>query len=190
MRDFGVFKKSAARLLEKTDRLLEQAASFDQETVMEGLNENRFNGFYYLFDERIKEAESEGDPVAFERESYIFSFEFNGNDKVALKSQADESNFFVEGGVLRVKSRANIKLETFADIGIPIGPAGGVEIRAKHKNGGVINLGWSKTTDERPLRGFLVIDSGQQRFELGPRRFRTQSRCNGTCRRGFLRQLG
>ncbi len=122
----------------------ERAQSFDEKKALMKLGMNSFNGFYYRFDEHIKEAICEKRSLRKDKNQknlFSFGFEFNSSD--TLKFKPKRGKFVLEGGLLKFRYTRDNYLESAGDLNIVKDNIGEIELRIKLKKARRINLGWS-----------------------------------------------
>lgn len=139
------FEKSAKKLLRKAEIMSERAQSFDEKKALMKLGMNSFNGFYYRFDEHIKEAICEKRSLRKDKTQKNlsgFGFEFNSSDTLKFKPKRGE--FVLEGGVLKFRYTRGDCLRSFGDLNIVKDSIGEIELRIKLKKARKIQLGWNK----------------------------------------------
>ena len=154
--DLPSFEESSKRLLRKTELLREKAQTFDQDEALMKLRMNRINGFYYRFDEHIKEAVCEVKSLGTDKNQKDFAsfgFEFNSSD--ALKFKPKKGKFTLEGGILKFRYISGDYLESMGDLNIVKDSIGEIELRVKLKKGKRIKLGWSKISSAKWGKGLI-----------------------------------
>lgn len=137
-------ENSAKRLLKKTEILAKIAQTFNEKKALMELGMNNINGFYYRFDEHIKEAICKNksfDKAKVQKDLEGFSSEFNSNEVQKFKPK--KGKFTLEGGLLKLKYIKDDYLQSIGDLNIAAYSIGAIELRIKLKKGERIVLGGS-----------------------------------------------
>lgn len=136
-------ENDAKRLLKKSEILSKKAQTFNEKKVLMKLGMNSINGFYYRFDEQIKEALCENknfDKDKIQKDVDSFSFEFNSYEVLQFKPK--KGKFILEGGVLKLKYTEGDYLQNSADLDIVKDRLAEIELRIKLGKGERIKLSW------------------------------------------------
>lgn len=153
--DFDRVEENAGRLLAKSDMLVRKAQGFKQADVLKSMGKSAVNGYCYRFDDHLEDAQVDGGSRESPAEKNTASFEFEETD--TLRFLADEEKFSIRGGVLSVNHRDGANLQ--ANVKIPFDEVGEIEIKAKHKMGKILRIGWSRRRRTgNSLRGVRFVD--------------------------------
>ncbi len=138
------FGNDAKRLLKKSELLGEKARVFDEKEALMKLGANSINGFYYRFDEHIKDAVC--DYKGFDKERsqedlHNLGFEFSDYENVEFKPK--KGKYLLEKGILKFKYIKGDYLQNSADLSIKKDRIAEIEIRVKLKKGRRMKISWS-----------------------------------------------
>lgn len=155
-REIRDFKANARRLSEKFKNLAKKARYFDQAEALKSLGKTPFNGFYFRFDDFIDNAKIEGNLSVIPEEPYLINVEFK--EPGAIQLQSKKENFSISDGILKIKHAKKAYFEAVVDI--PYKKLGEIEIRAKHRKGKSMRLGWDRNLGKRISRStaFTTIE--------------------------------
>lgn len=143
--DMFLFKRSSKSKIERTRELITKARTFGPEETLAGLGKNRFNGFYYRFDEHLNDAKCDRENIEdLDTSSHPkgLTFEFNGNDKVVLKPKRGRHALI--DGQIRYQYIPGDYFENIEDVSINKDDIAEIVIRMKLRSGRMAQLGWSK----------------------------------------------
>ena len=143
--NYIAFHKNANRILSRSEQISIKAKNFNESTALKELGTNKFNDFYYRFDENIMSARHSKNinrraNINQNRSNNLF-FEFNNKDDLQIKPT--QNNFAIDNGVLKYKHNKSNFLENFKELDIDKDFIGEIELRIKLKNAKKLILGWS-----------------------------------------------
>ena len=146
------------KLLSKNKDLLKRAENFNQNSALRSLGKNRYNGFYFRFDEEIHTATADTEISLNKHSKYLLNYDFNWN-RVLPSQDTGKTAAIIQNGFLSFKKTSAVSL--LFNVNIKKDEVGKVEVRAKHKKGKYIYLGWNSKkarTEERAIQIDVVPD--------------------------------
>ncbi|MBU4311116.1 MAG: sulfatase [Candidatus Omnitrophica bacterium] len=140
--DSQALVRGSKKLLNQSKNLLKKAKTFDQEKLLESLGDNKLNGFYFRFDQRIQEAivyprrklgpQDLGKSIKLDLSNDLNPFEIE-NGEMALQ----------QGSSLSIKAGKKTILQNKDDLDIDLRKVNAVAIRLKTQKNNLVHLGWS-----------------------------------------------
>lgn len=135
-------KKNGKALMVRSEMLMKNVMSFDENRVLQEMAPNKLNNFYFRFDDHIKDA-IVGDRAISQKKLTVeapFCFEFEGTDTLSFTSNQD--NAVVKGGALKIRHKKAVLIESEPIRDINPRDIGEIYIRLKLKAGRQFSIGW------------------------------------------------
>jgi len=157
----------------KMSRLIRKAASFDQKTVLQNLNPNSKNSYYYLFAEHLDLAKIEpnSSPSSSPLPAPLNGFTFDNNDESLLVFHKAEH--IIAKGLCSIKCSPGSFITNAWDLLLNRENLSEIEIRLKAKQGKKLLLGLSSN----PAAQWSERDKIVQRVMVGGFEFKKREIC-------------
>lgn len=144
--DVETFEKKMDSMIERSQRLAERAADFDQDLAIEALGTNPINGPVYRFDAHWRNARlSGGEETSASADALSDKGVFlNFDDSDTHHFDPESSDFKIEDGVLKIRHQSEKNLKTVEPFEIPYDDAATVRFRMKLEQGERVEFAFAR----------------------------------------------
>ncbi|MFH1874264.1 MAG: sulfatase [Pseudomonadota bacterium] len=136
------FQYGSKKILEKTDKLIEQAKTYDQEAILNNLGKNKKNGFYFRFDDNLELVNiinSTAKSTSLSDVPKIIKFG-GGNKKNMNQLICINNKCQIKNEILRIQQVEKGFLENKQSLNIDEKSVGEIEVRMKAKRAKVSRI--------------------------------------------------